>query len=99
MLSLAGVSVCGSIIHKNWIDSGRIGGGGHCATSQRVASSSLVEVTDFFFSNCPNPSYAEQWPRDLLSLYQKLIPEDLSGGKAPPALKADNLSVICQPIV
>jgi hypothetical protein len=31
------------------------------------------------------------------SLQQKLVPENLSGGKARPASKADNLTAICEP--
>jgi hypothetical protein len=40
---------------------------------------------------------AAQWPRGSLSLLQKWVPEDLYGGKARPARKADNLhpSVSC----
>jgi hypothetical protein len=33
-----------------------------------------------------------QWSWDLLSLWQKLLPQNLSNGKARPARKADNLT-------
>jgi hypothetical protein len=38
------------------------------------------------------------WTCDLLSIKQKLVPEDLSGGKLRPAHKAENLTAICEPI-
>jgi hypothetical protein len=36
---------------------------------------------------------------DLLSLLQKCVSEDRSGGKSRPADKVDNLTAICKPIV
>jgi hypothetical protein len=36
------------------------------------------------------------WSWGLLSLYQKWVPEDISGSKAQPERKANNLTVICK---
>jgi hypothetical protein len=38
-------------------------------------------------------------PRSLLNLWQKWVPEDISGGKARPVRKVDNLTAIYDPIV
>jgi hypothetical protein len=42
---------------------------------------------------------AALWALDRLSLYQKLVPEIFLECKGRPALKADNLTAICEPVV
>jgi hypothetical protein len=42
---------------------------------------------------------AALWPWGWLSVWRRWVPEDLSGGKARPVLKADYLTAICEPIV
>jgi hypothetical protein len=39
------------------------------------------------------------WLRALLNLYPKWVPEDISGVKARPVSKADNITVICETII
>jgi hypothetical protein len=68
------------------------------ATSRKVAGSSPDEVIGFFFSINLMLPFAPR-PRGLLSLEQKLIPEDISGDKARPVRKVDNLTAIYEPVV
>jgi hypothetical protein len=61
-----------------------------------IAGSISDEVVGFF--NWPNPSGRSM----VLGLTQPLTEmstRNLSGGKERPALKADNLTIICEPIV
>jgi hypothetical protein len=68
----------------------------HYATSRKVAGSITDEVIGFF--NWPNPSNrtislgSTQPPTEIST-------RDLPGGKVWPALKADNLTAVCEPIV
>jgi hypothetical protein len=39
------------------------------------------------------------WPCGWLSFYEKWVPRIFLGGKGRPALKADNLTAICEPTV
>jgi hypothetical protein len=53
------------------------------------------EVTGFF--NLPNPSShtTALWPTQSLT---EMSTRNLPGGKGRPALKADNLTAMCEPI-
>jgi hypothetical protein len=62
----------------------------HYATSWKIADSS---PDDFLILP------ATIWPWGLLNLWEKWIPEDLSGDKARPAHEAYNVTTICEPIV
>jgi hypothetical protein len=42
---------------------------------------------------------AALWPWVLLRLVTEMGTRNLPGGKERPALKADNLTIICEPIV
>jgi hypothetical protein len=65
-------------------------------TCRKVAGSIIVKVTAFF--NWPSP-----WSRTMaLGSTQSLTEmstKNLPGGKGRPALKADNLTAICESII
>jgi hypothetical protein len=67
------------------------------AKSQKVAGSSPDEVIGFFFSslNSSSGNIALKSIQPLIEMSNSNIP----GGKERPARKADNLSIICEPVV
>jgi hypothetical protein len=67
------------------------------ASSRAVADSIPHEVNEFYF-NVPNPSSCTM-PRGLTEPLTEMSTRNLSGGKAQPASKPDNLIVISEPIV
>jgi hypothetical protein len=73
---------------RNWLR--------HYATSQKVAASIPDEVIGFF--NCPNPSSRTMALGSTQSLTE-MITRNLPGAKGRPARKANNLSVMGEPIV
>jgi hypothetical protein len=64
----------------------------HYATSRKVAGSIPDEVVRFF-SSSRTVTLASTQPLTEMST------RNLPGGKGRPALKADNLTAICKPIV
>jgi hypothetical protein len=66
------------------------------ATSRKVAGSIPHDVTGF--SNWPNPSSRTMAMGSTQTLTE-MSTRNLCGGKGRPARKADNLTVICVPIV
>jgi hypothetical protein len=66
------------------------------ATSRKVAGSIPDEVTGFF--NWPNPSSLIMVLGSTQPLTE-MSTGNLPGGNGRPALKADNLTAICEPIV
>jgi hypothetical protein len=74
--------------HRSWLS--------HYATSRKVAGSYPDEVIGFL--NLPYPSSrikALGSTQTLTEMSTRCLP----GGKVRPALKADNLTAICEPIV
>jgi hypothetical protein len=68
----------------------------HYATSRKVAESKNPDEVDFF--NLPDPSSRTMALRSTQPLTE-MSTRDIPGGKRRPALKADNLTAICEPIV
>jgi hypothetical protein len=68
----------------------------HYAASQKVAGSIPDEVNAFF--NWPNPSSCTMALRSTQPL-REMSTRNFPGGKGRPALKADNLTAICELIV
>jgi hypothetical protein len=68
----------------------------HYAARRKVANSIPNEVIEFF--NGPNPSSRIMVLAPTQPLTE-MSTRNLPGGKGRPALKADNLTVICEPIV
>jgi hypothetical protein len=68
----------------------------HYATSWKVAGSIPDEVIGFF--NLPNPFSRNMALRSTQPLTE-MSTRNYPGGKGLPALKADNLTAICEPII
>jgi hypothetical protein len=68
----------------------------HYAKSRKVAGSSTDEIIAFF--NVLNPS-SRILTLGLTQPLTEMSIRNLPGGKGMPAHKADNLTVICEPIV
>jgi hypothetical protein len=67
----------------------------HYDTSQKVAGSSPIEVDVFNWPNPSSPIMALGSTQPLTEMSTRNLP----GGKGRSARKADNLTVICEPIV
>jgi hypothetical protein len=65
-------------------------------TKRKVAGSIPHEVIGFF--NWPNPS-SRTMAMESTQPLAEMSTRNLPGGKGRPARKADNLAVICEPIV
>jgi hypothetical protein len=68
----------------------------HCATSLKVAGSISDEVIRFFNSSNPTSRTRALGSTQPLT---EMSTRNLPGGKGRPALKPDNLTAMCEPIV
>jgi hypothetical protein len=63
-----------------------------------VRSQVQVPMRSFFFFNLPNPSSRTRGLGSTQPVTEMSI-TNILGGKGRPELKADNLTVICEPII
>jgi hypothetical protein len=67
----------------------------HYATSRKVAGSSPNELNFFNLHNPTSRTMTQVWAQPLI----ETITRNLPGVKGRPALKAENLTAVCEPFV